>query len=163
MRNYLRARGEYQKGRTALHQFLELPPRTRRILDRFADLKHTSGTTSAHAENTPGKPAYTSTTGNYLRARGEYGATPIYPPPLEELPPRTRRILSPCSSVLILAGTTSAHAENTYRRTRAAPGRRNYLRARGEYCRALNTGMTTLELPPRTRRIRGENQAAGGC
>ena len=92
---------------------MELPPRTRRILDRFADLKHTSGTTSAHAENTPGKPAYTSTTGNYLRARGEYGATPIYPPPLEELPPRTRRILQGVKYRHDNIGTTSAHAENT--------------------------------------------------
>ena len=70
-----------------------------------------------------------------------------------ELPPRTRRIRPKSMYGAIAPGTTSAHAENTSSYHLGCPCCWNYLRARGEYCRALNTGMTTLELPPRTRRI----------
>ena len=50
-----------------------------------------------------------------------------------ELPPRTRRILHPLVRGNRLVGTTSAHAENTYRQ--------------------LNRLVSAGELPPRTRRI----------
>ena len=52
-------------------------------------------------------------------------------------------------------GTTSAYAENT---TRAPPPQGppgNYLRVRGEYRTTYCNTHHTMELPPRTRRIRG--------
>ena len=50
--NYLRARGEYQKGKIMPITQQELPPRTRRILlvEIYCDI--VTGTTSACAENT---------------------------------------------------------------------------------------------------------------
>ena len=52
-------------------------------------------------------------TGNYLRARGEYEMIKDNRIDLLELPPRTRRILSGFFVALVDIGTTSAHAENT--------------------------------------------------
>ena len=51
-------------------------------------------------------------------------------------------------------GTTSAHAENTYRIGRSHPMGRNYLRVRGEYSACSGSRRDISELPPRTRRIR---------
>ena len=51
--NYLRARGEYVFRAYFFAAFLELPPRTRRILFVMCWWLAASGTTSAHAENTP--------------------------------------------------------------------------------------------------------------
>ena len=70
--NYLRARGEYDaKGFDGLDK-AELPPRTRRIHWRFNACSCWHGTTSAHAENTSAHFCPAPSTGNYLRARGEY-------------------------------------------------------------------------------------------
>ena len=52
-------------------------------------------------------------------------------------------------------GTTSAHAENTYAHQWPPSPDQNYLRARGEYIAVLRSEELTMELPPRTRRIRG--------
>ena len=52
------------------------------------------GTTSAYAENTHDQYQETETTRNYLRVRGEYGASLTRCQPVSELPPRTRRILA---------------------------------------------------------------------
>ena len=52
-RNYLRVRGEYSSLGVSGQCFLELPPRTRRILQIFRAMKGENGTTSAYAENTP--------------------------------------------------------------------------------------------------------------
>ena len=91
-RNYLRARGEYMPPTPAVTGFLELPPRTRRIPRSVWPMVTTGGTTSAHAENTPGMRIWFYATWNYLRARGEYpGARPLSCL-RSELPPRTRRI-----------------------------------------------------------------------
>ena len=70
-----------------------------------------------------------------------------------ELPPRTRRILKvfPCSKRF--SGTTSAHAENTFRPSLPLVLMGNYLRARGEYLRRIRLPVWRMELPPRTRRI----------
>ena len=51
-------------------------------------------------------------------------------------------------------GTTSAHAENTYAHQWPPSPDQNYLRARGEYIAVLRSEELTMELPPRTRRIR---------
>ena len=111
--NYLRARGEYCSTATANSGARELPPRTRRI--PFSPLKpgRLTGTTSAHAENTPILRFIPRKLRNYLRARGEYskpGGLPVGP---LELPPRTRRILNAAVFLPCDPGTTSAHAENT--------------------------------------------------
>ena len=75
-------------------------------------------------------------------------------PPLdEELPPRTRRILSFWGHPDAVHGTTSAYAENTTIIGDAAPGVVNYLRVRGEYGHHLHPALICRELPPRTRRI----------
>ena len=50
--NYLRARGEYLGRHLRKIEQPELPPRTRRIPNSSASLIESSGTTSAHAENT---------------------------------------------------------------------------------------------------------------
>ena len=51
-RNYLRARGEYWKVKMLPGRTVELPPRTRRILQAASPELARAGTTSAHAENT---------------------------------------------------------------------------------------------------------------
>ena len=56
-----------------------------------------------------------------------------------------------------MAGTTSAHAENTWGRKTAKLVMWNYLRARGEYIQAFRHGGGDEELPPRTRRIPEKN------
>ena len=70
-----------------------------------------------------------------------------------ELPPRTRRIRHNPIRIVHKFGTTSAHAENTAMAPPTTDHRRNYLRARGEYCNACVILLFGAELPPRTRRI----------
>ena len=132
---------------------MELPPRTRRILEGKNVTRPDSGTTSAHAENTAYQACYQPRHGNYLRARGEYGNGLFIQAFLKELPPRTRRIPSWFSTSVNKSGTTSAHAENTCTPAFGNPSTWNYLRARGEYSPALCRRLRRLELPPRTRRI----------
>ena len=132
--NYLRARGEYLNSDGQQWGQVELPPRTRRILYSSASNTQNIGTTSAHAENTGHMPAL--------------GAAH------QELPPRTRRIPHSLLNQLIPLGTTSAHAENTPKRLTLGVVDGNYLRARGEYFLPCCPYGTSLELPPRTRRIR---------
>ena len=132
-RNYLRARGEYRHDPGFAFGPSELPPRTRRIRFAFHSCFHFKGTTSAHAENTFLRFYSHARGSNYLRARGEYGANHFASGDSQELPPRTRRILSAASIVRMMRGTTSAHAENTAQPQRPTAGPGNYLRARGEY------------------------------
>ena len=73
---------------------MELPPRTRRILQSIKHGHHNIGTTSAYAENTAYAGSSLPVAGNYLRVRGEYFLRTINEPYNWELPPRTRRILS---------------------------------------------------------------------
>ena len=65
-----------------------------------------------------------------------------------ELPPRARRIQKDRLTPSRRNGTTSAHAENTPI---------NYLRVRGEYPFREFLRSSTLELPPRARRIRNRD------
>ena len=154
--NYLRARGEYRLKFTLRRLQLELPPRTRRIPMNSSRCFSQMGTTSAHAENTGrGTVSYRSVW-NYLRARGEYSATSLAAALVQELPPRTRRILVSSAVLLQTSGTTSAHAENTGSRPNANANLRNYLRARGEYLKPPCACSLKPELPPRTRRIPGQ-------
>ena len=132
---------------------LELPPRTRRIPLPQPEKGKSRGTTSAHAENTVVSTGIFFHIGNYLRARGEYAYPRCTTMCKTELPPRTRRIRRILGRHDSVAGTTSAHAENTARRVSAAPPGRNYLRARGEYKFTAIMLRTKMELPPRTRRI----------
>ena len=153
--NYLRARGEYRHDPGFAFGPSELPPRTRRIRFAFHSCFHFKGTTSAHAENTFLRFYSHARGSNYLRARGEYGANHFASGDSQELPPRTRRILSAASIVRMMRGTTSAHAENTFSEEHAPEPFGNYLRARGEYCSTATANSGARELPPRTRRIRG--------
>jgi len=111
------------------------------------------GTTSAHAENTTGSPSDTCGQGNYLRARGEYGACFSLKGCCMELPPRTRRIHVHHRICDRFHGTTSAHAENTLKTGSRYRKSGNYLRARGEYKLYTLDELRFWELPPRTRRI----------
>ena len=72
-----------------------------------------------------------------------------------ELPPRARRIPQAQTTNLLLEGTTSACAENTFPSTIEFSVNRNYLRVRGEYRFGLIVAEIPMELPPRARRIRG--------
>ena len=115
------------------HDFLELPPRARRIPTKTRKNTRKHGTTSACAENTLRLPDHIS---------GRW-----------ELPPRARRILDKERAGVSRNGTTSACAENTWpwRCFRKPLG--NYLRVRGEYHRYHFFGLYRWELPPRARRI----------
>ena len=111
----------------------ELPPRTRRILEPSVSIAFSSGTTSAHAENTPRNHHERLHERNYLRARGEYAGDLQESLNPMELPPRTRRIHSHGDHFDEILGTTSAHAENTCCYPSEISCIWNYLRARGEY------------------------------
>ena len=76
-----------------------------------------------------------------------------------ELPPRARRILVADAVIVLVCGTTSACAENTKPMGHMGPRYRNYLRVRGEYPPNPKVTNSTLELPPRARRIRSNSQA----
>ena len=131
----------------------ELPPRARRILLRFFAYVQDFGTTSACAENTGQTARRSSPAGNYLRVRGEYRMMSMMVFSNMELPPRARRI--PLSSHLEAGrwGTTSACAENTGWASAGDAYRWNYLRVRGEYSTRIHVSESSLELPPRARRI----------
>ena len=132
---------------------MELPPRTRRILEAVIPLIPVIGTTSAYAENTIFVTPFDGLARNYLRVRGEYHPSPRRCPHHAELPPRTRRIRPPCPILANHRGTTSAYAENTTLVMWVLCGMWNYLRVRGEYAIAWHVSRWILELPPRTRRI----------
>ena len=109
--------------------------------------------TSTHAENTYRIGRSHPMGRNYLRVRGEYTSNTSRSAGQEELPPRTRRILFKRQLPKDWMGTTSTHAENTYRIGRSHPMGRNYLRVRGEYTSNTSRSAGQEELPPRTRRI----------
>ena len=143
---------------------LELPPRTRRILAHELGVTILMGTTSAYAENTTVSAAQRPSPGNYLRVRGEYPGARFDKWRGEELPPRTRRILSFATTAASGGGTTSAYAENTRSGICGWRFARNYLRVRGEYWTALRAETLDGELPPRTRRIHASAVAVwSGC
>ena len=112
-RNYLRVRGEYPRESCRLTSAWELPPRARRILPRLGRAFGIPGTTSACAENTLTGGRFGRHFGNYLRVRGEYNNIDDDEGNVLELPPRARRIPLEHTAGHILAGTTSACAENT--------------------------------------------------
>ena len=151
--NYLRVRGEYISYQIRLLIFMELPPRTRRILACPGVKPPSRGTTSAYAENTDRGKLGGSDHRNYLRVRGEYWSV-TYPDGVSlELPPRTRRIPVNACCDDAWAGTTSAYAENTVVSRLICKQARNYLRVRGEYIESWTAKRWIVELPPRTRRI----------
>ena len=120
--NYLRVRGEYAEAREKKIGMLELPPRTRRILQLDNIPTVPLGTTSAYAENTGIIRVIVSPRRNYLRVRGEYMPRQSRFGRAAELPPRTRRILRARAHARPGCGTTSAYAENTNRGCPEAPG-----------------------------------------
>ena len=71
-----------------------------------------------------------------------------------ELPPRARRIHQASNTLPHHRGTTSACAENTPVGERGGRDLWNYLRVRGEYIASSFLQFSTVELPPRARRIR---------
>ena len=90
---------------------------------------------------------------NYLRVRGEYGLIERMQQIWQELPPRARRIRTRVALVVGNDRTTSACAENTANVRNARSDRSNYLRVRGEYKVSPQVSVSTVELPPRARRI----------
>ena len=74
-------------------------------------------------------------------------------PKVRELPPRARRILDDVFLIEPFGGTTSACAENTPNDQPLPRLPWNYLRVRGEYTPAPSSVSSTVELPPRARRI----------
>ena len=130
-------RGEYRYGFLPLSLVGELPPHARRIPVFPNHLASLLGTTSACAENTSPVIFQQTTPWNYLRMRGEYPATLFQSATIPELPPHARRIRYENPQRGVLAGTTSACAENTGQRAERSLRRRNYLRMRGEYTISL--------------------------
>ena len=151
--NYLRVRGEYLLVGDVIGEGKELPPRARRILLQRHVVVILRGTTSACAENTnqstPGHTWYW----NYLRVRGEYPRVVQLVGNRMELPPRARRIRIWPTPFDVVAGTTSACAENTLGELVNVFGDVNYLRVRGEYHQNPTLVDEITELPPRARRI----------
>ena len=147
-------RGEYEDYLATPRGLVELPPRARRIhfagLDRLVHV----GTTSACAENTRRDRWRVETHRNYLRVRGEYSENDTHGMPYMELPPRARRIPTSRPSISRVNGTTSACAENTLLNGHLHSFMWNYLRVRGEYSRSFQESNSSMELPPRARRIR---------
>ena len=131
--NYLRVRGEYYAAPELVTEPPELPPRARRILCGTGPWTHSSGTTSACAENTTLTIKNPLPGVNYLRVRGEYAYHMAGRLNSRELPPRARRILGFRGCWRQYGGTTSACAENTPQPTPARENPWNYLRVRGEY------------------------------
>ena len=86
--------------------------------------------------------------------RGEYQLLRSSGTTFPELPPRARRIRKANQSSMLLLGTTSACAENTYDALGLKLPKWNYLRVRGEYTTRSGATFVNLELPPRARRIR---------
>ena len=144
---------------------MELPLRTRRIRPQPSRRTGYLGTISAYAENTLRAFSMTARNWNYLRVRGEYDLGTGEYKNGSELPPRTRTIPVLYLRIDAIFGTTSAYAENTDRVKAATDEHRNYLRVRGEYACPLGEHLESLELPPRTRRIRScacDNEAEWG-
>ena len=133
LRNYLRVRGEYHRPPREPGYCGELPPRARRIRYSSGIAAAIGGTTSACAENTDPPRQSFHKPRNYLRVRGEYSLDTQVDAESWELPPRARRILAVNQIAASIAGTTSACAENTVRKTERRPSSWNYLRVRGEY------------------------------
>ena len=152
-RNYLRVRGEYALRNLIAQYRKELPPRARRIPCYPHHCFCFIGTTSACAENTVFRVRNASTTGNYLRVRGEYLGDDRDVAGAEELPPRARRIRIGAYHPPSRPGTTSACAENTSSDAVAVAMVGNYLRVRGEYAYMKKSMIRRMELPPRARRI----------
>ena len=140
---------------------MELPPRTRRIPWGLDVAVSQYGTTSAHAENTNAMTRGINSMRNYLRARGEYFIPAGTAPTPQELPPRTRRIPGCPQTNHPNVGTTSAHAENTWKAHGIPHPSGNYLRARGEYTTIVAPQKTSMELPPRARRIQHHENIGG--
>ena len=150
-------RGEYDNCHDSSFLKMELPPRARRIHVNVVYIIAHGGTTSACAENTQGHGKGGYRGWNYLRVRGEYRGLTVGAVPIEELPPRARRILLNNVQRGQALGTTSACAENTPTSTPNSATWRNYLRVRGEYEIKPNGGTKDKELPPRARRIPSVN------
>ena len=153
VRNYLRVRGEYQRGSPSRYPHQELPPRARRIHPPTNQAGGLFGTTSACAENTKPMGHMGPRYRNYLRVRGEYPPNPKVTNSTLELPPRARRIFVIKSRKPGGLGTTSACAENTVCSWWKKGLNRNYLRVRGEYTSGIISVVSSMELPPRARRI----------
>ena len=160
--NYLRVRGEYPNHHEPCPKHQELPPRARRILHSAPFKTSSIGTTSACAENTHRIKLYRYQQRNYLRVRGEYSGMLLAKAGKMELPPRARRILAVALQHGVVAGTTSACAENTLHKASARGSFWNYLRVRGEYWRLATQTLVLMELPPRARRILRQRTADCG-
>ena len=156
-RNYLRVRGEYDRGGGHWCFDWELPPRARRIPGGVGIESITEGTTSACAENTASPVCGRKIHWNYLRVRGEYLGFARASSTIWELPPRARRIRNRHHDLGRGTGTTSACAENTLAGGSICGDFGNYLRVRGEYIRRAEIVGSIAELPPRARRIRPQN------
>ena len=169
-RNYLHIRGEYGFYRFHPIGIVELPPRARRIQIKGLKLIVGRGTTSACAENTELFVNPIIDYWNYLRVRGEYRDFFVDVSEGLELPPRARRILGLVKLGGCGIGTTSACAENTKPLVVNDIFIRNYLRVRGEYGIISASMCSSVELPPRARRIRiilecypGEGGTTSAC
>ena len=163
-------RGEYRTGHRHCTESWELPPRARRIQIKGLKLIVGRGTTSACAENTELFVNPIIDYWNYLRVRGEYRDFFVDVSEGLELPPRARRILGLVKLGGCGIGTTSACAENTKPLVVNDIFIRNYLRVRGEYGIISASMCSSVELPPRARRIRiilecypGEGGTTSAC
>ena len=111
--NYLRIRGEESDSKQPTIRLQELPPHTRRRVFLGRLLVLCIGTTSAYAEKSSDCMSHFSTSGNYLRIRGEESVRIEDSFSDKELPPHTRRRDISIRESYVFFGTTSAYAEKS--------------------------------------------------
>ena len=151
---YPRPRGEYSRATISARCARGLPPPTRGIHSRNSLPTAGSGSTPAHAGNTGSKGWAARLTTVYPRPRGEYWICRVSVDLPSGLPPPTRGIHAFAGARGIYAGSTPAHAGNTFPSAPLPCQRAVYPRPRGEYRFAAFIRATDRGLPPPTRGIR---------
>ncbi len=149
---YLRTRGGNAPIAIIDPAYGGLSPHTRRKLQSSDPVPRSSGSISAHAEETANPILIPSTTRVYLRTRGGN----FFGGPLQltdhGLSPHTRRKQSRRGHGSGHPRSISAHAEETGRTDRAAADAGVYLRTRGGNARIAHSSSWIMGLSPHTRR-----------
>ena len=153
---YPRPRGEYTPETLGAFMAQGLPPPTRGILWLHLQQNPDTRSTPAHAGNTLCKLPKTNGDKVYPRPRGEYIQLLSCSRCSQGLPPPTRGIR--CAggagvALVVVLGSTPAHAGNTAAHRSSTSMSKVYPRPRGEYRRALTMNPPYNGLPPPTRGI----------
>ena len=151
-RKYLRVCGEEPCSASLRLLDTEIPPRVRRRVPVFSELRIRRGNTSACAEKRIAAPGFEVRQRKYLRVCGEEFWF-IRKAPFElEIPPRVRRRVKAEANNVEIEGNTSACAEKSASAASRSTSCRKYLRVCGEEQNQLTDVQLRMEIPPRVRR-----------